>query len=220
MDEKILATYNSPDGADEYAIKFEKHWNERINNVREQWLLRRLLGAIPEPKLKGVALDMPCGYGRLYEILGERVERVVEGDWGFDMVRSARARQRAHPALGYVRGTALQFPFKDRAFAAVMSVRLCHHIRELDERITYVREVFRIADQWAIFTYFDAATLKNRLRELQRRFRPKRQKWTLTLPQVEGLAREAGFEIVETRLLSALFSGHRYVIARRVGAGG
>lgn len=219
MDERILATYNSPEGADEYAIKFEKHWNERLNNVREQWLLRGLLKALPSGKLKGVALDMPCGYGRLFEILSERVERVVEGDWGFDMVRSARRNQVGRPALGYVRGTALQFPFRDRAFAVVLSVRLCHHIRDHGERRTYVRELFRIADQFVVFTYFDAATLKNRIRELQRRFRPKRQKWTLTFDEVQAIAAEAGFEIVKTRLLSALFSGHRYVIARRIGAG-
>ena len=76
MDEQILARYNSPEGLADYSKKFERHWTERVNNWNEQRLLRELLSAVPRDPGQGVALDLPCGYGRLYPIVRERAKRV------------------------------------------------------------------------------------------------------------------------------------------------
>jgi len=69
MDKDILSRYNSPEGATDYANKFERHWIERINNWNEQRLLQRLLRSVAVGRFDGWALDLPCGYGRLYYIL-------------------------------------------------------------------------------------------------------------------------------------------------------
>ena len=222
MDESTLARYNSPEGATDYSGKFERRWTERINDWNEQRLLRRLLRSASVEKVPGVALDLPCGCGRLYPIVHEIADRVVEGDWSFHMLSTARTAEsngrNLAPALGYVRGTALKLPFGNRVFDFVLSARLCHHIREHGERITYVREIMRVSDRWLVFTYFDETSIKNRLRNFRRRFNGKRPKWTLHPREVEALARAEGFEMVRSVWVSRLFSGHRYAVLRRKSA--
>jgi ubiquinone/menaquinone biosynthesis C-methylase UbiE len=215
MDKKILDRYNSPEGASSYAGKFKRRWTERINDWHEHRLVRRLLRMTSNEKPITLALDLPCGYGRLYPVVQETSERVVEGDWSFHLLSLARKQQVVgRSALGYVRATALSLPFPDSAFDLVLSVRLCHHIRDHTERLQYVREIMRVSGQWAIFTYFDRDSVKNRLREWRQQFNKKRSKWTLSLSEIETLADEAGFDVVCSVLLSSLFSGHRYVVLR------
>ena len=216
MDKKILERYNSQEGADSYRAKFHRSWSERINNRHEQRLLARLLNRLPAGTLE-TALDIPCGYGRLFPLLREVAPRIVESDYSVFMLENAR---RFHQASGqaaeaYVQNDALQLQFQDRSFDLVLSVRLCHHIRDHAERIRYLREITRVSRSWVIFTYADAATAKNMLREVKRRVSSKRPKWTLRRMEVEKVAKEAGFEVHTSVPLSRVFSLHRYVLLRR-----
>jgi SAM-dependent methyltransferase len=219
MDKKILDRYDSREGAASYEKKFKRHWTERINDSQERRLVHRLLKETLNGKPLGVVMDLPCGYGRLYPIVQEFAERVVEGDWSSHLLSLARERQRektaGRNAPVYVRATALSLPFPDGAFDLTLSVRLCHHIREHSERIQYVKEILRVSRQWAVFTYFNRDSLKNRIREFRRRFNGKRSKWTLSASEIRALAREQGFEPVCDVPLSRLFSGHHYAMFRR-----
>ncbi|HXV83444.1 MAG TPA: class I SAM-dependent methyltransferase [Candidatus Binatia bacterium] len=220
MDDEILSRYNSPDGATDYTKKFQRHWTERVNNWNEQRLLKRLMEPVSTERFNVWALDLPCGYGRLYHVLGDLGVSVVEGDWSFHLLSAARLfhadQQHSPPPVGYVRATALSLPFRDRAFGLVLSVRLCHHIREHEERLRYLREMMRISGKWLVFTYFATDSIKNRTHELRRRFNGKRSKWTLDSREVKEVSESAGFEVVESIWMSRLFSGHRYVLLRRV----
>ena len=216
MDKDILDDYNSPEGAADYTGKFERHWLERINNAREQRLVRALLADLPESTL---TLDLPCGYGRMYPLLKSMSTHIVEGDWSYFMLRETQRRMARHEKperpLGYVRATAFTLPFPDRTFDLVFSVRLCHHIDEYDERIQYLHEILRISARSVVFTYFDTDSVKNRVHRFKRRFIPKRPKCTLARGDIEKIAEESGFEITRSLPLSRLFSGHRYTVLRR-----
>jgi SAM-dependent methyltransferase len=222
MDRDVLSRYNSPEGATDYTKKFQRHWTERVNNWNEQRLLKRLLESVSMETLDRWALDLPCGYGRLYHVLGDLGASVVESDWSFHLLSAARlfhADQRhSPPPAGYVRATALSLPFRDRAFGLVLSVRLCHHSREHEERLRYLRELMRVSGQWLVFTYFDTGSIKNRTHEFRRRFNGKRSKWTLDAREVKEVSESAGFEVVESIWMSRLFSGHRYVLLRRLSS--
>ena len=85
MDKKILSHYNSAKGLADYTNKFKRHWTERLNNRHEQQLIRRLLRFASITTVDGVALDLPCGYGRLYPIVREVCQHVVESDWSFPL---------------------------------------------------------------------------------------------------------------------------------------
>lgn len=224
MDQEILSRYNSLEGATDYAHKFERRWTERINNWHEQRLLRRLLGLAELDNLDGFALDLPCGYGRLYHIVRDLGPRVIEGDWSFPLLATAR-RYHSEVAMGqlpagYVRATALQLPFRNRAFDLVLSVRLSHHIREPAERIQHLCELMRVSRKWVMFTHFDVDSFKNRTHEQRRRYNGKRSKWTMSLAQVQDLAQAQGFRLVQSAWLSRIFSGHRYTLWRRQAIAG
>jgi SAM-dependent methyltransferase len=219
MDEEILARYNSAEGADDYLHKFERHWTERVNNWHEQRLIRRFLHSVSPVDPSGVALDLPCGYGRLYTIVRELGIPVVEGDWSFPLLAAARSmqvrRSGGQSTPNYVRATALALPFGSGAFEFVLSTRLSHHIREHEQRLQHVREILRVSRKWAMFTYFDAASVKNRVHEFNRRYNGKRSKWTLSFDEVQSLARSQGFEVRQSAWISRFFSGHRYVLLQR-----
>lgn len=216
MDREILARYNTADEAARYNRKFERHLSERVSNWTEQRLVRRLLGAVEPGKL---ALDAPCGCGRLFPLVRERFERVVEADWSFDMVRQARANHTAAGFSGmggFVRLTALDLPFPDRTFDLVFSVRLSHHIRLPEERLRYMREVLRVSRGAVVFTYFDHHSVKARMRRAYVRLTArKREKWTIRTDDVREIAAEAGFRLVRAVPISRLFSGHRYALLVR-----
>jgi SAM-dependent methyltransferase len=222
MDQDILARYDSAEGAADYAHKFERRWTERINNWHEQRLLRRMLQSAGVGKLDGLALDLPCGYGRLYSIVREYGPRVIAGDWSFPLLTTARRYHLDHDAgsgpAGYVRATALQLPFPDRAFDLVLSVRLSHHIDEEAERLRHLCEVMRVSRQWVLFTYFDVASFKNQTHERRRAYSRKRSKWTLSFDQVQSLAQDQGFQLARWAWLSRFFSGHRYTLWQRHSA--
>jgi SAM-dependent methyltransferase len=218
MDKKVLAHYNSAKGLADYTTKFQRHWTERINNRHEQRLIKRLLRFASITTVNGFALDLPCGYGRLYPIVREVCHHVVEGDWSFPLLSAAKSNQQAGNATGYVRATAMSLPFIDSAFDFVLSVRLCHHIREHQERIQYLKELMRVSGRFLLVTYFDYQSIKNRWYEYRRRFNGKRAKWTLDYKEVEELSRANGFEIVASLWLSRFFSGHRYVLLRKSNA--
>jgi len=219
MDREILSHYNSPAGATDYVHKFERRWSERVNNWHEQRLLRNLLRSAGIDKLDGISLDLPCGYGRLHAIVRELGARVIEGDWSFSLLSAAKRyhleQDRHELPAGYVRATALQLPFPDRAFEFVLSVRLSHHIREQHERIQHLREVMRVSRKWVVLTYFDSASVKNRNHDYRRRFNGKRAKWTLSFDEVQEFVQAEGFQLAQWAWISRFFSGHRYVLLRR-----
>ena len=219
MDENILARYNSAAGADDYLHKFERRWTERVNNRQEQRLIRRLLRSVSMVDPRGLALDLPCGYGRLCPIVRELGIPVVESDWSFPLLTAARTiqarRYGLESAQNYVRATALALPFSGGAFEFVLSARLSHHIRDHEQRLQHLRELLRVSRRWLMFTYFDAGSIKNRMHEARRRFHGKRAKWTLTFEEVQAVGRAEGFEVVRWAWISRFFSGHRYVLMQR-----
>jgi len=90
MDKNILDRYNSPEGAESYADKFKRHWTERVNDWNEQRLISNLLRRTLRGSQIALALDLPCGYGRLYPVVKSTADRVVECDWSFHLLKLAR----------------------------------------------------------------------------------------------------------------------------------
>ena len=86
-------------------------------------------------------------------------------------------------------------------------------------RRDHIRELFRVADKWTVFSYFDRASMKNRIRVARTALGLSRKnpKNTLGRREVRAMAAEAGFEVLEDPMLFRISSGHRLVLARRVG---
>jgi ubiquinone/menaquinone biosynthesis C-methylase UbiE len=196
-------------GAESYATKYDREWHKRVSSHAERRVIRRLLR---RTALRDAAvLDIPCGAGRLSPLLEPVASQLVSADYSASMVSVLR-RVRGHEGLV---SDAFHLPFADRSFDLVFSARLSHHIADADLRARYLGEVMRVARTWAIATVFDSDSLKNRLRELRRRFSDKRPKHTLSREQVAAIAAGAGFGIEAAIPLSRLASGHVYYLLRR-----
>ena len=104
----------------------------------------------------------------------------------------------------------------DGAFDLVVSIRLSHHIPAREARLDHLRELFRASRRYVLVTFFGEESLKNRMRNFWRRLGSgKRAKYTLSLREVEALAKEHRFRIVRARQLSTVFSGHVFTLLER-----
>jgi ubiquinone/menaquinone biosynthesis C-methylase UbiE len=197
-------------GAESYATKYDREWHKRVSSLAERRVIRRLLRRTG--LRDGAVLDVPCGAGRLTPLLEPVASRLVSADYSPNMVKVLR-RVRGHAGLV---SDAFHLPFADGSFDLVFSARLSHHIADTELRARYLGEIMRVSRAWIIATVFDSDSLKNRLRELRRRFADKRAKHTLSRRQVAAIAERAGFGIEAALPLSRLASGHVYYLFRRV----
>lgn len=206
-----MRNYRSERGAAAYKSDYETKVHRKVSDRRERVILdgyRQKVGAVQS------ALDLPCGAGRLFEFVDGWAERVVEADFSPTMLRLNRD-DHAAGALGYAECSALSIPFGDRAFDLVLSVRLSHHLDAPEDRERHVRELCRVAKKAVVFTFFDHASIKNRLRQLRAPFNKKRPKNTMVVPQVRALAAAEGFRLEAAAPLSRIGSGHRFALLQR-----
>lgn len=207
-----LAEYDSPEGAREYLEEYEK-LHRKLSDRRERRLLE---GFLRRTGPIATALDLPSGWGRYLRFLQARGARVIEADYSGEMLRLGRSLFQEHPPAGFLRALGHRIPLADRSVDLVFSMRLNHHLVEPEVRRQHLREVFRVAARWAIFSYFDHDSLKNRIRRLRRRLGSRRRlKSTLRRAEVRELAEEAGFVLRADPMLFRIGSGHRLVLAER-----
>ena len=200
------------DKAASYHVKYDEKLHKRISNSSEHALLTALLERVGEVE---TIIDVPCGTGRISELFAERAKRVYEFDYSQEMVGLLRSTRTFYePRVGVA--TAFHLPFRDRSADLSISIRLSHHIPDFEGRCWHLREVLRVSGRYALITFFDSASFKNRLREIRRGLGSrKRSKFTLSRSTVAEVAASCGFEPLEFRQLSRLFSGHTFVLLRR-----
>lgn len=200
------------DKAESYNTKYERQLHKRLSDWREKRLLSKLL----EPTAScDLVLDVPCGAGRLSPVIARHARQLVEMDYSGEMLKLCRSN-----ASGYrpwvAAASAFQLPFADATFDLVVSIRLSHHIPQHEARQDHVREMLRVSRRWVLLTFFGEESLKNRLRNLYRKFGgKKRAKLTLRRAEVAQLAQAAGFRVVISRGISPVFSGHYFTLLER-----
>lgn len=208
-----LAQYHASEGAEEYLEEYQK-FHRKLSDKREHKLLDRYFARIGQIES---ALDLPCGWGRYMPYLSGHGAKVLEADYSGSMVRKVAEVFPKAELLGRMRCFGHRIPLQDRAVALAFSMRLSHHLADPQVRREHVQELFRVADRWAIFSYFDTASLKNKIRVARTKMglSKKHPKNTLGRQEVRTMAAEAGWEILEDPMLFVIGSGHRLVLARR-----
>ncbi len=215
MQLSTLKRFNSSTGASRYEKKFKTRLSERFKNTAEQSLMEHLLTSIGSAGPDAVALDMPCGIGRFYQVLRRYCPRVLNADYSAPMLRIAAANS-GPDAFGQVRLSATGLPFPDACIDLVYSVRLCHHLPTKEERYQYLRELCRISRKWVIVSYLDTYSPHHVYRSALRSLKGKPLKWHISAEEVKEIAAEQGYAVISSTLLSGLFSGQRYDVLVRV----
>ncbi|MFY9345127.1 MAG: class I SAM-dependent methyltransferase [Planctomycetota bacterium] len=204
MQPSKLQNYNSPRGASAYKADYQNKLHRKWSDKRERALLARCFARIGKV---GTILDLPCGHGRLSDLLRSHCNLLVEADWSFTMVSLNRG-DHGDDQRRYFRASALEIPLPDRAVDVAVSFRLSHHLETQELREQHLRELFRVAGKHVIVTWFSATSLKNVLRELRVRLTGKKKKHVLRNARVRELAAAAGFTQQLARPLFLIGSGH------------
>ena len=204
MQRSKLQNYNSTRGAEAYKADYQNKLHRKWSDKRERALLTRYFAQVGHV---GSILDLPSGHGRLSGLLKNHCDRLVEGDWSFTMV-SLNQKDHGRDHRHYVRASALEIPFADRTFDAVVSFRLSHHLETQELRERHLRELFRVAKKHVIVTWFSATSLKNMLRELRVKIAGKKPKNVLRNERVRAIAQECGFVQQLAKPLFLIGSGH------------
>lgn len=208
--------YHEVAAAESYDRGYREKPLKRLSTARERRLLRRLLATQGH---SDALLNLPCGGGRLSDVLAESTDLLLEADIARGQLRyGARRRVWATPEIRMT-ASAFHIPFRDRAVSGTVCIRLCHHLPTAAERRRLLGELLRVSERFVLMTFFDFRSLKNLLRRAESRFTDKAPKHTMRVEEVEAIAAANGFAVEACPALSIVGSGHRYALLRRRGVG-
>ena len=153
---------------EDYAQKRYKGLDQKLVHLREKTIIKKILRKIPEGQ--GMALDVPCGYGRFSQLLVERHFPLLSSDYSYHMVRFTQDQiLPAHLSAGFVADAKQALPLKNDAVRVLLSIRFFQHVYDKTERQQILREFGRISSGWAIISFYQT----NWLHSLQRVLRKK-----------------------------------------------
>ena len=211
MSQGKLLNYNSERGARAYRADYDNKIHRKLSDKWERNILSGYFQRIGDVDR---LLDVPCGAGRLQSLFRSVAGQVYEADWSHTMLAVNR-EEHSDNGMPYIRCSALELPFGDRAMDVVVSIRLSHHLEEIEDRENHLRELMRVADKAVIATWFSANSLKNLLREVRVKLMGKRPKNVLRTGQVRRIALESGFRLESATPLARIGSGHIFGLFRR-----
>ncbi len=182
----------------DYEKKRYRGLDQRIVHSREQKILREIFDRIGETS--GLALDLPCGFGRFSDFLLERGIGLINCDISHAMVERTNERiskLTQSNGRGAVADAASGLPFKKAFFSLVFSMRFFHHVHDSGDRRSILHEYSRVTSGWAVLSYYQS----NVLHKIQRSFRRKIKKTPtrikmITRQEFQVEAEESGFEVV------------------------
>jgi ubiquinone/menaquinone biosynthesis C-methylase UbiE len=97
-------------------------------------------------------LDIPCGTGKLADIVGQYGDEVVCGDISPEMMDLAKLQySQARPDAQFVEADAAHLSYEDGYFDMVVCLRLLHRVPQ-DVRILILKELARVSSRDVIFS--------------------------------------------------------------------
>lgn len=140
---------------------------ERVyEDMAERIALQKLLPASGKS-----FLDLGAGFGRLTNEYVDRFSEITLFDYAKNLLNQAEQewslrQQKTH--LRFVQGDARKLPFPDAAFDVIISVRMMHHILEVEEVVAEIKRVLRPSG-CAIIEFANKSNAKERLRSMFKR---------------------------------------------------
>jgi len=195
----------------DYEKKRYRGLDQRLVHSREQKILRKIFDRIEETS--GLALDLPCGYGRFSSFLLDKGFGLINCDISLAMVERANesaSKQSASITGGAVADAASGLPFKEAVFSLVFSMRFFHHVHSSQDRRKILDEYCRVTSGWAVISYYQS----NALHKIQRIIRRKIKKTPTRIKMIskqefQEEAEGSGFEVVSVfPLFRGLHSQH------------
>lgn len=130
--------------AERYFSHHMKDWMKRLSNHREIAIARRALALSGNP---GSVLDLPCGAGRFWAMLGEKTKRkILASDASSSMIETALRKLPTETTrrVNAFKGNAFGIQLEDNAVDAIFCMRFLHHLNNRDDRMALLKEFHRV----------------------------------------------------------------------------
>jgi ubiquinone/menaquinone biosynthesis C-methylase UbiE len=203
----------------------EKHHDglrRQLTNRRDQQLARQALALAGEP---ASVLDLPCGAGRFWEVLGEHPARqIIAADNSPAMLQVARSQCR--PALlkriHLLQTSAFAIDLPDQSVDSIFCMRLLHHIGDTRHRLAILREFHRVARSSVIISLWvdgNYMAWRRKRQEARRQTRGKvayQNRFVLPRSSVEAEFISAGFGITGSLDFLPFHSMWRVYVLQRI----
>lgn len=202
-------------------LYLEKHKSglfRQLSNSWEQRMAARALALAGEPK---AVLDLPCGAGRFWKLLGRVQDRyLVAADYSHDMIDTALNFQPPHIVKRFktFQTSAFEIALPDASVDCIFCMRLLHHISDREARTKIFREFHRVTRDTVCLSLWVDGNIQASRRNYKK-YRHNQQKYTRFLvssKQIESEFHEEGFDIKGYVDLIPVFSMWRiYILKRR-----
>ena len=210
------------DHAQQYLQKHQDNTARRLSHWRDEQLARKALHMAGDP---GLVLDLPCGAGRFWPLLGEKPNRVIIGaDNSADMLKTACAAQPAEivKRVRPLQTSAFEIDLPDNAVDSIFCMRLMHHVGQAEHRLALLREFQRVTRDSVIVSLWVDGNFKawKRKRLDSRRHAENGQdsyqnRFVLPAATVETEFEQAGFRIQERLDFLPLYAMWRVYLLRK-----
>ncbi len=174
----------------------------------------RVLAALERADVDGPLLDIPCGTGRMTEMLLERGYGVTAADISEAMMKHAKQKTAGYGSkVRFVTADIEDLRFEDASFDLILTLRLLHHIPPaLHSKV--LKQLHRKTRRWVIMTFSNKYTLQNLQRNV-RSFFTKFPRYSISPALFRREVTDAGFEIVEYLPLLPVFSESVVVLLKK-----
>ena len=127
-----------------YYKKHKQGFWRNFSNKREIACAREALQAAGNPTS---ILDLPCGAGRFWELIGESgATELTAADYSADMLEVARTSQPEELASRFtmLNTSAFDIDLPDDAVDCIFCMRLIHHVGTPEDRLRLLKEFLRV----------------------------------------------------------------------------
>lgn len=185
-------------------MKDQATLSRRLSQRRDEQLGRKALSRAGDP---GLILDLPCGSGRFWPMLGEKPNRVIiAADGSVASIEAACALQPADVAarIRPLQTTAFAIDLPDNAVDSIFSMRMLHRIGDGAQRLKMLKEFHRVTRETLIVSLWIDGNFKawkrkrlEQRRHLQGPQRDERNRFVIPRAMAEAEFKQAGFRIQE-----------------------
>jgi SAM-dependent methyltransferase len=192
--------------AKQYYLKHHESMARRLSNWREIQLARRSLVDASNPE---TVLDLPCGAGRFWPMLGEKGTRKIyaadNSDHMLQVALTSHPKTLTDRVIPF-RTSAFSIDMQDNSVDSIFCMRLLHHIADKEYRLSMLKEFHRVTrDSVVLSIWVDGNYKAFRRKRLEiKRTAIKGQsanqnRFVISRKEVESEFRQAKFQIVNHR---------------------
>jgi SAM-dependent methyltransferase len=204
MSGPITPRQNDQEHASRDFMKDQATLSRRLSQHRDEQLARKALSRAGDP---GLILDLPCGNGRFWPMLGEKPNRVIiAAGNSAASIEAASALQPAELAarIRPLQTSAFAIDLPDNAVDSIFSMRMLHRVGDAAQRLKMLKEFHRVTRETLIVSLWIDGNFKSwkRKRLEQRRHllgpqRDEHHRFVIPRATVEDEFRQAGFRVQE-----------------------